>query len=130
MFAKKNHSNAIMVCCLEKKKKKSLKLRIVCVLNYLRYIADDKMKVPSVENPELSDVLPLKPGVGQNCCQEFLSCPSFDISGPFTFAFSKSSPYFLTALVVADGVSLVGPRNKIVNHTLLIITNDFSRFSW
>ena len=108
----------------KEEEEKVLELQIVCVLNYLKYTADDEMKVPSVENPELTDVLPLKLGVGQNYCQKILSCPSFDISGPFTFAFSKSSPNFLIALVVADGISLVGPRNK-VGH----LAHYYKRFS-
>ena len=35
--------------------------------------ADAKNKVPSVENPELTNVLPLKPGVGQNLAVHALS---------------------------------------------------------
>ena len=37
------------------------------------------------------------------------------LPGPFTFIFSKSSPYFLTAFVLANAVFCVGLRNKI-NH--------------
>ena len=56
--------------------------------------ADEQMKIPSVENPELTNVL-FKPGVGQNiamraliaCCQECLPCPNFDLPGTFTFIF-------------------------------------------
>ena len=32
-------------------------------------IADAESKVPSAENPDLTNVLPLKPGVGQNIIQ-------------------------------------------------------------
>ena len=36
------------------------------ILNQQWGTADAESKVPSVENPELTDVLPSKPGVGQN----------------------------------------------------------------
>ena len=57
--------------------------------------ADEEMKVPSVENPELTNVLLFKPGVGQNmatraliaCCQECLPCLNFDLPATFTFIF-------------------------------------------
>ena len=46
-------------------------------------------------------------------CQEFRNCRIFDLPGQFTFIVSKSSLYFLTALVSANAISRVGPRNKI-----------------
>ena len=73
---------------------------------------DAEIKVSSLENPELRNVLHLKPVVGSEyshaCfahCQEFLPCPNFYLPGPFTF-FSESF-YFLTVLVLASTVSLV-----------------------
>ena len=45
-------------------------------------------------------------------CQEFRNCRIFDLPGPFTFIVSESSLYFLTALVLANAISRVGPRNE------------------
>ena len=77
-----------------------------------------EIKVPSVENPEPINVLPLKPGAGQNkSCMlcpldELLPCPNFYLPGPFTVIFSKSSPYCLTVLVLASMVSQLGPKGS------------------
>ena len=60
-------------------------------------------KVPSVENPELTNVLPLRPGWSRSdyshaCftphCQECLPCPNFDLRGPFAFGFCCFSSFF------------------------------------
>ena len=61
-------------------------------------------------------------------CQEFNPCPDFYRPSPFTFTFSKSSPYFLTALDLANAVFRVGLRYKM--DTLLIATVDLSGFLW
>ena len=78
-----------------------------------------EIKVLSVKNPELTNVLPLKPGVGKNIAMhaspiatEFLPCLNFDLD-PFTFTLSKFSPYFFTVLVLDNTMSHVRPRNKI-----------------
>ena len=36
------------------------------LLCYCQALADGKIKAPSVENPELTNLLPLKPELGQN----------------------------------------------------------------
>ena len=46
-------------------------------------------------------------------CQEFLPCPNFYLPGPFTIIFSKSCPYCLTVLVLANTASHLGHQNKI-----------------
>ena len=52
--------------------------------------ADAEIKVTFVENPQLTNVLLLKPEVGQNShtcaphCQEFLLCPTFYFPSWFT----------------------------------------------
>ena len=51
---------------------------------------DTEIKVPSVENPDWHAHF-----------QEFLPYPNFNHPGPFTIIFSKSSPCFLTLLVLA-----------------------------
>ena len=68
-----------------------------------------------VENPELTNALPLKPGVGPNIAvyarNVFLVLIStFPAHSP-TF-FSRSSPYLLIALVLANAVSRVGPAEE------------------
>ena len=78
-----------------------------------------EIKVQTIRNPELTNVLPSKPGVGQKIAIHafstartfFLACSNFDHPGPFTF-FSKSPPKFLTVLQ-ANAISPVGLRNKI-----------------
>ena len=61
-----------------------------------RGTADAEMKVPSVESPELRQVLPLKPGVGQNieyshaCFAHFWN--NFYLPAPFSFIYSRTSP--------------------------------------
>ena len=84
-----------------------------------RDTTDVEIKVPSVENSELTNVLPLKPGVGQNIATQasptarnffLVLISTFHLS---SFFLSKSSPYFLTSLVLTDAVSRVGPPNKI-----------------
>jgi len=82
--------------------------------------ADAEIKAPPFENSELTNVLPLKPGVGQNVatraffthCQKFLPCPNFYFPGPFDFFCFPFPPYILTASVLANAVSRLGPRNK------------------
>ena len=49
--------------------------------------ADANIKVPSFGNPELTNLFPLNPGACFAHCQEFIPCPNFYISGPFTFFF-------------------------------------------
>ena len=73
----------------------------------------------------------LRLSVGQNIATLALPIASnfFLVhSGPVIFIFSKSSPYILTAVLLADVLSLVGQRNKIGH--LLIVTRDLSRFPW
>ena len=70
---------------------------------------DTEIKVPTVENPELTDDVPLKPGAGQNIynhacfahCPEFLSGPNFCLPSPFTFILFQ----ILTLLIVASDLS-------------------------
>ena len=50
-------------------------------------IADAEIDVPSKENPELTNVFPLKLRVGQNIAM---------YTSPSSSFFSRSSPYFLT----------------------------------
>ena len=76
--------------------------------------AEAEMKVPSVENPELTNVLPLKPGVGQNyshICfayyQEFLHCLNFDLPGPFTLNIFQIL-WSVFNCVIAKAVSPIG----------------------
>ena len=67
--------------------------------------ANTETKVQSVRNPELTNVLLLKPGVGQNIAtctpptdrNFFPVLISTFLVHSLSF-FSKSSPYFLTAL--------------------------------
>ena len=63
-------------------------------------------------------------------CQEFLPCPNFYIPGPFTFIFSKSSPYFLTVLVLVSVVSPMGMWNKIGQTAQRDCTSNLGRFLW
>ena len=63
--------------------------------------ADVEISNPSVENPELTNVLPLKPELGQNiamhaltAARSFFPCPNLYHPGPFTLIFSRSSPNF------------------------------------
>ena len=72
-----------------------------------------KIKVPSVENPGLTNVLSLKPGAGQNTtthasptARNFVLVLIFNIS-----KLSKFFPHFLS--VIASAVSCEGPQNKI-----------------
>ena len=64
--------------------------------------ADTENKVPSVGNQERTNVLPLKPGVGQNYIPMHTASNFFsELNATFPLHlpsfFSKSSPYFLTA---------------------------------
>lgn len=67
---------------------------------------DAEIEILSIENPELTNVLPLEPGVGENIATHaspiaedfFPVLILIDISGPFTFISFKSSFYFLTAI--------------------------------
>lgn len=66
--------------------------------------SDVEVKVPSVESLELTNVRPLNCGaLGQNVAMPAsYTVRNLYISGPFTVVFffsSKSSPYFLFALV-------------------------------
>ena len=76
------------------------------------------IEVHSVENPDLTDVLLLKPGVGHGVhTQASLTSRNFILDLIFTIMvhspsfLSVSSPWFLVALVLADALSRVGPRN-------------------
>ena len=69
---------------------------------------DVESKPPIVENPELTNVLPLKPGVGQTIAMHasptamnFLRYPNICLPGTFTFILSTSSLYVLTALCLS-----------------------------
>ena len=84
---------------------------------------DAEIKVPSIKNPELTNVFPVKLGVGQNIAMHVLPSTrniflapvsTFLVHSP-SFIFSKSSPYFLTILVLANAVYL-GLLNKIGHH--------------
>ena len=74
---------------------------------------DTEIKIPYVENPELTNALPLKSGEGQYVvwrrsvcslacfahCQELLPCPYFYLPGAFTFIFSSSpNPIFFNCI--------------------------------
>ena len=64
-------------------------------LNHLKNSIGSKNYGP-LWYPELTNVLPLKPGVGQ-CfahCQEFLHSPSFDHPSSFTSIFPNPLPIF------------------------------------
>ena len=93
-----------------------------------------KLKYPSVENPELTKVLPSKPRVGQNVATHasrtaknvFVFCSNICLSGLFTPPpppppSPEFSPCFLTVFVLAR----VGPRNEIGHQ--LVVTR---RFPW
>ena len=61
---------------------------------------DTEIKVSSTENPELTNVLPLKPGVGQNIAthesptaRNFF-CLNFYFLVPLTFIFPNPLPTF------------------------------------
>ena len=82
-----------------------------------------KLRSPLLrKNPELTNVLPLKPEVGQNVAlhasptaRDFCHVQifTFYVHSPSFLFFSKFSPYFLTALVLTIAVSRVGPPSKI-----------------
>ena len=93
--------------------------------------ANAESNVPSVANPELTSALSLKPGVGQNIASH--ASPNARIFFLVlilnsSLSSSKASPYFLTALVLADAVFHVGPRNK-TDHPAPV-THDLSRLPW
>ena len=76
------------------------------------------IKVHSVENPDLTDVLLLKPGVGHAVhTQASLTSTNFVLVLIFTIMvhspsfLSISSLWFLVALVLVDALSRVDPRN-------------------
>ena len=77
------------------------------------------MKVPSVENPELTNVLHLKPGVGQNIATHAspttmnLFLVLISTSRSIRLNFFKPSALFSTALALANAVSRAGPRNQM-----------------
>ena len=77
------------------------------------------MKVPSVENPELTNVLHLKPGAGQNIATHAfpttrnLFLVLISTSRSIRLHFFKPFPLFSTALALANAVSRAGPRNQI-----------------
>ena len=68
--------------------------------------ADAKIEVPPpIKNPELTNVLPFKPGVGQNIAMHASPAARNFFLVLFTtfmahshLIFSQSSPYFLTVL--------------------------------
>ena len=83
-----------------------------------------EIKVSSIKNPELTNVFPVKPGVGQNIAMHVLPSTrnfflalisTFLVHSP-SFIFSKSSPYFLTILVLANAIYHLGLLNKIGHH--------------
>ena len=80
---------------------------------------DAGIKVPSVENPEVTSVFPLKPREGQNIARHasptarssfLLLISTFPVHSPSFFF--KSFPYILAVLVLANAVSSVGPWNN------------------
>ena len=81
--------------------------------------ADAEIKVPSVENLELTKVPSFKFGVGQNVALRTSHTARNSASLISTFPFlspsfsSKSSVHLLSALGLANLVSCVGPQNKI-----------------
>ena len=82
--------------------------------------ADAEIKVPSVENPELKKVLPLKPKIGQyidmyaTLTARVFFRANFYTPGPFTYLFSPKNLYrILPVLAMANAGSCVGPQNKI-----------------
>ena len=85
--------------------------------NLQRGTADAEIKAPSVENPGLTNVLPRKPGVGQNIATHAsTTARNFFLVQIFTYPthspsfISKSSPSCCTIIVIAD--SRVGLQNK------------------
>ena len=76
------------------------------------------IKVHSVENPDLTDALLLKPGVGHDVdthasttSRNFVLVLTFTIMVHSPSFLPKSSPWFSVGLVLADALSRVGPRN-------------------
>ena len=76
-----------------------------------------EIKAPSAENPELTNVLPLKPGVSQNMAMHALPTArnfflvlisTFLVHSLSFLCVSRSSPYCLTALVLANAASCLG----------------------
>jgi len=58
----------------------------------------------------------LKPGMDQNIAMQASPTAGnvfYVLTGPINFIFCKTSLYFLIALIVANAVSRVGPRNRI-----------------
>ena len=96
--------------------------------------ADAEIKVPSVETPELTNVLPVKPAVGQNIAAHvLLTARNFFLvlistSAVHSSSLSKSCTYVLTVLVWASALSRAGSLNTIYH--FVIGTNDLSRFPW
>ena len=78
-------------------------------------------KVPSVENPEMTDVLSFKPGAGQNIAKHALPTAKnlflvlisdFQVHSPSFIFYSESSAYFLTTSDLASTISRVVRRLK------------------
>ena len=73
-------------------------------LSCSRVLWTQKIKSLSVENPQLTNVLYLKPGVGKNITMHAVPTArtfflfSFCFPGPLSFIFCKSSPHFLTVV--------------------------------
>ena len=97
--------------------------RLLNSIPAVRYCGRRNYGPPLLRNQSWQiNVLLLKPEVGQNIATpdspsaiKLFLVLNFYLPGPFTVIFSKSSPYFLTALVLANTVFRVGPRFKI-NH--------------
>ena len=88
-----------------------------------RASTDEEISVPYAENPELTNVLPLKPGADQNiatyvspAARNCFSCPFSALQVCSPSMFSRSSSCFETRLVLINAVSRVGTWSKISHH--------------
>ena len=95
---------------------------------------DAGIKVPSVENPEVTKCFPFKAKgrseYSQACfthCQKFLPFANFYLPCPFTFIFFKSFPYILAVFWL---MQFPVWAHGIIQVTLLrvIVTSDLNRF--
>ena len=74
------------------------------ILQYPQWgIADTEIKVPSVENTELTSVLPLKLGVGQNIATHASPAPG-DFFDVLTSTFKVHSPSFFSLQIFSPTI--------------------------
>ena len=85
-----------------------------------RASTDEEISVPYVENPELTNILPLKPGADQNittydspAARNCFPCPFSTLQVCSLSFLSRSSSCFETRLVLINAVSRVSTWSKI-----------------